>query len=186
MDEFEKKRIENELKNSFEKRMREYQRQAEEYMDSLDFKRLESIKSKDIVGITEDDLIFIGFERIKEDNFDILYNYRDFDNIKIYFHRLPDRFEQLGYRLLKERDIYTVQELLDNSLLRWKLKIDIAKNTSLQNGPLGRLEPQTVMVDFIRDISTNKERIDGDLYLGFDENDGDNSDYGHHIINLSK
>lgn len=82
MNEFEKNRLEKALEDSFEKDMREYQKQAEEFIDNLDFKRLESIKSKTITEITEDDLIYIGFERISDDNYDIIYNYRNFDNIK--------------------------------------------------------------------------------------------------------
>jgi hypothetical protein len=50
--------------------------------------------------------------------------------------------------------------------------------------PLGRKEPRTVMVDFIRHITTAMDRVTHDLYLGKDETDGDNSDYGHHVINL--
>lgn len=51
--------------------------------------------------------------------------------------------------------------------------------------PLARLEPRTVMVDFIRYITKNMDRVLSNLYLGVDENDGDNSDYGHHVIDLA-
>jgi len=50
--------------------------------------------------------------------------------------------------------------------------------------PLDRFEPNTVMVDFIRFLTTKMRRVEGDLYLGIDGNAGDNSDYGHHIIKL--
>ena len=50
--------------------------------------------------------------------------------------------------------------------------------------PLDRLEPDTVMVDFIRYITKNMRRVTNDLYLGKDEFDGDNSDNGHFIIDL--
>lgn len=101
----------------------EYQKKAEEFINNLDFARLESIKAKSITEISEEDLVYIGFERILHEDYDVLYNYRNFDNIKIYLHRLPDKFELLGYRLKKEKDINTVQELLDNTLLKWKLKL---------------------------------------------------------------
>jgi hypothetical protein len=52
--------------------------------------------------------------------------------------------------------------------------------------PLDRLEPNTVMVDFIREITKNEERIKHNYYLGATENDGDNSDFGHHKIKLTK
>jgi len=50
--------------------------------------------------------------------------------------------------------------------------------------PLDRLEPNTVMVDFIRHITKGQDRVESNLYLGKDENDGDNSDYGHVEIAL--
>jgi len=50
--------------------------------------------------------------------------------------------------------------------------------------PLDRLEPQTVLVDFIRHITKNEKEINSDLYLGRDFNDGDNSDNGHYQIIL--
>ena len=62
--------------------------------------------------------------------------------------------------------------------------------------PLDRLEPGTVMVDFIRwithtpyaEMSTgalHRNRITHNFYLGKDENDGDNSDNGHVEIDLT-
>jgi hypothetical protein len=50
--------------------------------------------------------------------------------------------------------------------------------------PLDQLEPQTVMVDFIREITDGMERVESDLYLGATDNDGDNSDNGHFVIKL--
>jgi len=50
--------------------------------------------------------------------------------------------------------------------------------------PLDRREPDTVMVDFIRHITKNLVKVDGDLYLGADPSCGDNSDNGHYIIKL--
>ena len=52
--------------------------------------------------------------------------------------------------------------------------------------PLHRLEAQTVMVDFIRFITAGMARVKSNLYLGVDEDDGDNSDNGHHVIELRK
>ena len=50
--------------------------------------------------------------------------------------------------------------------------------------PLERLEPATVMVDFIRSLTTGMDRVKSDLYLGRDSTDGDNSNNGHRIIDL--
>ena len=58
-----------------------------------------------------------------------------------------------------------------------------------QNGdqiPLSRMEPGTVMVDFIRFLVSKDpfKPIASDLYLVGDLNDGDNSDNGHYILDL--
>lgn len=54
--------------------------------------------------------------------------------------------------------------------------------------PYTRLEPRVVIVDFIRHLIVNGHAKDGrvtySLYLGVDQNDGDNSDNGHHVIDL--
>lgn len=48
--------------------------------------------------------------------------------------------------------------------------------------PLERFEPNTVMIDFIREITEGETRIKSNYYLGCTETDGDNSDNGHYII----
>lgn len=57
---------------------------------------------------------------------------------------------------------------------------------SCQVNPLERLEPNTVMVDFIRYHLDSASRVMSNYYLGKDSEDGDNSDNGHHVIELSK
>ncbi len=68
--------------------------------------------------------------------------------------------------------------------------------------PLGRLEPRVVMVDFMRHLrevgeskgSTYNDKMQyvktgfacDSIYFGKDEHDGDNSDNGHWVIDLSK
>jgi hypothetical protein len=50
--------------------------------------------------------------------------------------------------------------------------------------PLYRLEPATVMLDFIRHIASKEKRITNDLYICKSQEEGDNSDNGHWTINL--
>lgn len=52
--------------------------------------------------------------------------------------------------------------------------------------PIQRLEPGTVMVDFIRYLTEGNGRVSHDLYLGRTPKDGDNSDNGHYVIELLK
>lgn len=50
--------------------------------------------------------------------------------------------------------------------------------------PIARFEPESIMFDFIRTLVLHGE---GDTFhLECTENDGDNSDNGHHIIELPK
>lgn len=50
--------------------------------------------------------------------------------------------------------------------------------------PLTRREPNIVMLDFIRQFFGKSKRIMLSYHLGKDQYDGDNSDNGHHIIDL--
>jgi len=50
--------------------------------------------------------------------------------------------------------------------------------------PIDRMEPGTVMVDFIRWLTCKMPWVESDYYLGTDENDGDNSDNGHHRFDV--
>jgi len=50
--------------------------------------------------------------------------------------------------------------------------------------PIDRLEPCTVMVDFIRHLTEDMKLVENNIYLGRDPNDGDNGDNGHYIIHL--
>ena len=64
-----------------------------------------------------------------------------------------------------------------------KLRKKISKNDI--STPLSRLEPNTVMVDFIRHITKGFKGVDSDLYLGKSSDDGDNSDNGHFTIDVN-
>jgi len=50
--------------------------------------------------------------------------------------------------------------------------------------PLDRLEPETVMVDFIREITKSFKRVDSGLYLGKGREEVDDSDNGHFVVDL--
>jgi hypothetical protein len=50
--------------------------------------------------------------------------------------------------------------------------------------PIDRKEPDTVLVDFIRDLTTGEGRIKSNYYLVPTPKDGDNSDNGHYDILL--
>ena len=64
-----------------------------------------------------------------------------------------------------------------------ELEAEVGNKSS---SPLDRLEPSTVLVDFIRHITRNLARVSSHYYLGATSESGDNSDNGHHIITLVK
>jgi hypothetical protein len=103
---------------------KEYQYKVQTFLDDLDLIRLSEIRHKPLDDLTEIDLEFIGFVKIKDDEgeWEHFYSFRDLNGLKKYFVRLPGKFELRGFRLKKEADILTTKELLDSSLLSWKLK----------------------------------------------------------------
>ena len=56
-----------------------------------------------------------------EDN---LYAYENLDGGKIYFNRTDNGFEKRGFRLKKLSNISTTEELIEHSLIDWRLKLN--------------------------------------------------------------
>lgn len=100
-----------------------YEEKAEHLIDTLDFNKLAKIKKKDLKELTDDDLGFMGFQKISHDEINDLYNFEDLDHVKVYVNRIGDKFELRGYMLRKEKDILSTAELLDETLTKWKLKM---------------------------------------------------------------
>ncbi len=93
-------------------------------IDTLDFNKLAEIKKKELKDLSEADLEFMGFVRIKDDEIVGLYCFEDLDHIKVYLNKVGDKYELRGYRLMKLKDITTTTELLDQTLTKWKLKME--------------------------------------------------------------
>lgn len=99
--------------------------------------------------------------------------------------RVSIQFEHDGEKSVVLFSHWGGMEFVETAQMYVKELREERKGTSVN--PLDRLEPRTVMVDYIRHLMRGRsvdERIESDLYLGVDENDGDNSDNGHHIIHL--
>lgn len=80
------------------------------------------------------------------------------------------------------------QSLVEEAKNYIKLLKKFNEEQGSQVFPLNRMEPQTVMVDFMRHLLRkhyDKEmRVTSNYYLGRDGNDGDNSDNGHFKLEL--
>lgn len=72
--------------------------------------------------------------------------------------------------------------------VKYLMELDRERQNKDKNGvnPLYRFEPATMIVDFIRWLCKDEgiERVESNLYLGKDSEDGDNSDNGHLCINV--
>ena len=77
-----------------------------------------------------------------------------------------------GYAFVKTAERYAKKLIADN------------KRRGGMTMPLDRCDVETVMVDFIRYLTSDMDRVESDLYLGKDCNDGDNSDNGHFVIDM--
>jgi hypothetical protein len=100
-----------------------YDEKRTHLIDTLDFNKLAEIKKKTLIELTEEDLVFIGFQKITHEDLDNLYCFEDLGHLKVYVNRVPNGFELRGYMLRKTKDITTTSELLDETLTKWKLKI---------------------------------------------------------------
>jgi hypothetical protein len=91
--------------------------------------------------------------------------------------------------LFSHSDGKTFLEIVDSFLLTLTEVLHIGKHRDFY--PLSRLEPQTVMFNFIVYLQ-EQNGCNGckfsysNYYLGKDKTDGDNSDNGHYIIDLNK
>lgn len=52
--------------------------------------------------------------------------------------------------------------------------------------PIDRLEPDVVMVDFIRELTKDMDIVDGDYRVARSVDEVDNSDHGHLTVDLGK
>jgi hypothetical protein len=102
---------------------KKYDEKVAHLIDTLDFNKLAEIKKKELKDLSEADLEFMGFMKIKDDEIADLYCFEDLDHIKVYINKVGENFELRGYRLMKLKDITTTTELLDETLTKWKFKM---------------------------------------------------------------
>ena len=110
--------------DSFDPYFRDYSEKQKEYLGNLDFEKLAEIRSKDLTDLTEADLLVIGFRKAEHDEIENLYCYADLNGIKVYIEREGHSVALLGYQLGKIKDIHSTAELLDETLTKWRLKME--------------------------------------------------------------
>ena len=68
--------------------------------------------------------------------------------------------------------------------LRHAKAVATKRQANREGTPLDRLEPATMLVDFIRASTKDMQAVKSDLYLPNPPDRGDNIDNGHFTINL--
>jgi hypothetical protein len=104
-----------------------YDEKSRKYVDDLDFQKLAEIRSKDLRDLTDADLITIGLRKINHEEIDCLYCYEDLNGIKVYVSFENDKVELLGFMLKKLKEINSTSELIDETLTKWRLKMEGGK-----------------------------------------------------------
>ena len=105
------------------------------------------------------------------------------DRISIQFKNGKDYsgvlFSHWDGLLLRDRAEAYIYELINRNLKKSK----DGKLSSFY--PLDRLQPDTIMVSFISEIIGQGKQIESNYYLPTDVDMGDNSDNGHHTIDIT-
>lgn len=102
-----------------------YKEKAEALLEEINFKKLEEIKSKVLMDLTDEELKIIGLEKVENDEYEHFYNCKNCDALKIYFNKAGDKFELRGFQLIKHKDILTTSELIEEAVIKWQLKYDV-------------------------------------------------------------
>ena len=104
-----------------------YDEKSRKYVDDLDFQKLAEIRSKALKDLTDADLLTIGLRKINHEEIERLYCYEDLNGIKVYVSFENDGVELLGFMLKKLKDINSTSELIDETLTKWRLKMEDGK-----------------------------------------------------------
>jgi len=96
---------------------------VQRYLETFDMKSLERVKKKQLSELTDEDLLVIGLEKFQHEEYEEIYSCRDFFHLKKYFTKDYGVFEMRGYMLMKEKEITTTQQLIEEAFLKWRLKL---------------------------------------------------------------
>jgi hypothetical protein len=92
--------------------------------ENIDLNKLSEVTKKTIDTLTEDDLASIGCERQHHEEFKELYAIENLDHVKIYLTREDGQYDLRGYRLRLIKPINSTHELIEEVLIKWKLKMN--------------------------------------------------------------
>jgi len=92
--------------------------------ENIDLSKLSEVAKKPIDSLTEDDLAAIGCKKQYDEEFQELYAIENLDHLKLYVTREDGRYNLRGYMLRLIKPITTTSELIEEALIKWKLKMN--------------------------------------------------------------
>jgi len=103
----------------------DYKERAQKKLnEELDLRKLSGIAQKPIDTLTADDLVVIGYKRQYNDEFAELYAIENLDHLKLYLTKEDGIYNLRGYMLRLIKPISTTHELIQEALIKWKLKMN--------------------------------------------------------------
>lgn len=102
----------------------DYKERVQEILnEEIDLKKLSEVAQKPIDTLTADDLATIGCKRQYDDEFPELYAIENLDHLKLYITKEDGQYNLRGYMLRLIKPITTTSELIEEVLIKWKLKM---------------------------------------------------------------
>jgi hypothetical protein len=92
--------------------------------EEMDLNKLSEVAKRPLDTLTADDLATIGFKSQYDEEFPELYAIENLDHLKLYLTREDGRYNLRGYMLRLIKPITTTSELIEEALIKWKLKMN--------------------------------------------------------------
>ena len=91
--------------------------------EETDLKKLSEVAQKPIDTLTADELAIIGCKMQSNEEFAEFYSIENLDHLKLYLTREDGQYNLRGYMLRLIKPITTTPELIEEVLIKWKLKM---------------------------------------------------------------
>jgi len=92
-------------------------------IEEIDLKKLSEIAKKSIDTLAADDLAMIGCKMQSNEEFPALYSIENLDHLKLHLTKDDGQYNLRGYMLRLIKPIATTPNLIEEILIKWKLKM---------------------------------------------------------------
>lgn len=92
--------------------------------EKIDLPQLSAISKKSLDSLTAEDLTIIGCKSQQNEDFQELYAIENLDSLKIYLTKEDGQYNLRGYMLRLIKPINSTKELIEEVLIKWKLRMN--------------------------------------------------------------